>query len=162
MIEQFKLGFKYEVEALIDGRWETIHEENLVPTEGMNYMLSTILKATTPIPVFYVSLFEGNYNPTIAITAAAYVAAATECVAYNELTRPIWTGGAVANGAVDNFATPAEFNFAVPKTIYGAALVSSPVKADGSGTILSIVRFASPRVNPDLLRVKAGIALLNS
>lgn len=162
MQEKIKFGFVFEVEALIDGQWQKTEDHNLVPTEGMNYILNTILKGGTPIPTYYVALYEGNFTPTQSTTAATFVAAATECVAYTEAARPTWVGGSVVSGAVDNNATPAEFTFAVDKTIYGAALLSSSVKGNGSGTLLSIVRFTSPRVNPEVLRVKAGIALLNS
>lgn len=159
---KLKLGFIWDVESKHSDEIVVESVKNLVPVEGMNHILEAILKSGATQPNWYIALFEGNYTPTATITAATFTVAATECVAYAETARVAWVPGAVANGTVDNSAAPAMFTFAADKTIYGAALISESTKGGGIGVILSIVRFSSPRINPESLSVKAGLALINT
>ncbi|MNY75553.1 hypothetical protein D3C86_2148590 [compost metagenome] len=64
------------------------------------------------------------------------------------------------NGAVDNSANKAEFLFNAPKVIRGVFLVSASPKGANTGTLISVVRFLSPK-NVDAgstLRVVGGFA----
>lgn len=159
---KIQVGFKWDIGAYSNGKWEWEPICNLVPIEGMNHILNVVVKLGSQTPNWYVALFEGDYTPTNAITGASFAATATECVAYSETTRQLWSSSAVSGGATDNIALPAAFTFASNKTIYGAALIGDNVKGGIIGPILSIVRFSSPKINPELLNVKAGIALINS
>lgn len=158
---ELQLGFVWDIESIHDGQLIDERVTNLVPIEGMNHILDVVFKSGTQRPNWYIALFEGDYTPTPAITAANFPSTATECVAYAETARVAWTPGTVSAGALDNIAAPAQFTFPADKTIYGAALVSDSTKGGGIGTIISIVRFSSPRINPETLSVRAGIALLN-
>lgn len=130
----------------------------MVPTEGLNHMLSVTLKNGTPVPQWYVGLFKGDYTPDATVTAATLPALATECTSYSEATRVPLTLGAVSGGAASNASNLAEFTFAAAETVYGAFIASAPAKGAATGTLLSVVRFPSPRVMGagSVLRVFAG------
>ena len=160
--EKLPVRFKYLVEVIRAGvviDSETV--DNIVPTEGLNHILNTVLKGGTPIAAWYVGLFEGNYTPVAGLTAATITGAATECTAYAESTRVAWTGGTVASGAVDNTASKAEFSINAAKTVYGGFLISASAKSATTGTLISAVRFATAKVleSGDVLRITAGLTL---
>ena len=132
----------------------------MVPIEGLNHMLGVTIKNGTPVPQWYIGLFEGDYTPDPSVTAATLPALATECTAYSETTRVPLVTGAVSGGATSNANNIAEFTFPVAKTVYGAFIASAPAKGATSGIVLSAVRFPSPRVMGagSVLRVFAGPA----
>lgn len=127
-------------------------DSNLLPTEGLNHLLDVALVAATPNTVWYLALFSGSYTVVAGLTAATFTSAATEITSntegYSETTRPTWTPGVVASGAVDNTAAKADFTIATATsvTIRGAALLSSNVKGGTSGKIMSAARFSSDRI----------------
>lgn len=162
MNEQAQAGFTYLVEVLKDGvvvDSEICH--NLLPTEGANHMVGVTFKGQTPVSQWYVGLYEGNFTPNVGDVAATLPALATECTSYSGATRVAFTPGAVAAGAVDNTAARAEFTFTAAKTVYGGFISSAPAKGATTGVLVSLVRFASPRVMDvdSILRVTAGFTL---
>ena len=163
MNEQLQAGFAYTVEVLDAGGnvIETSVDHNLMPDEGIAYMLGTALKQGAPAPAWYVGLFSGAYTPTAGVTAATIATAASECTAYSADTRLPFALGAVTGGAVDNAASKAEFTFTSDVTIYGGFIVSAAAKNSTSGTLISVVRFASPKALSagGVLRVTAGIVM---
>lgn len=162
MNEDIKAGFEYLVELVKDGvvtDREVTH--NLLPTEGINYMMNVALRNGAQTATWYVGIFEGNYTPLATDTAAAFIAAATETTTYSEATRPEWVEGTVVTGAVSNTASKAEFTSTADKTVYGGFLISSPTKGASGGTLLSVVRFSSPKTfeTGSVLRVTAGFTM---
>jgi hypothetical protein len=162
MNEQLKAGFKYLIETVKDGvviDSEVAH--NLLPVEGINYLVTAGMKGGTQITTFYIGLFEGNYVPQAADTAAGFPGLATECTTYDEITRPEWAEGSVVSGAVNNTTSRAEFTSNALKTIYGGFMSSNPTKGAASGVLLSVVRFSSPKTfEPGtVLRVTAGFTM---
>jgi hypothetical protein len=154
-----RMGFTYTVEHIRGGvviDRETVH--NLMPTQGLNLVQSILFKATAVPATWYIGLFEGNYTPLAADTAATFVASATECTAYDEATRVAFVPGTVSAGALDNAASRAEFTFNATKTVYGGFISSISTKSSTSGSLLSAVKFASPKslTSGDVLRVTAG------
>src|SRR3972149_5905604 len=97
---------------------------NLIPTEGLNYMLGTALTGVAQSSTWYVALFEGNYTPVGTVTAATFPSAATECTAYTEASRVTWTPGSISAGSVSNTASKAVFTMNATKTVYGIAQTS--------------------------------------
>lgn len=159
-------GFTYTVEVVdrngnVSQR-ETVH--NLIPGEGLDHMMSVVFKGTAQVPTWFIALFEGNYTPVPTLTAATFPAAATECTAYTPTQRVEFVEGSVANGAVDNSASRAEFTFTSAKTIYGGVITSSAAKGSTTGVLISAVRFASPKVLDvgSTLRVIAGNSLVSA
>jgi hypothetical protein len=162
MNEHASAGFEYLVEVIRDGvviESEVVH--NLLPVEGINYLLSAGLKGGSQIPTWYIGLFEGNYAPVSGDTAATFPGLATECTTYAEAARVEWNEGSVVSGTVNNSANRAEFTSNALRTIYGGFIASAPAKGATSGTLLSVVRFSSPKTfEPDsVLRVTAGFTM---
>jgi hypothetical protein len=118
---------------------------NLIPTEGLNHVLSVVVAGGTQVNPWYYALFEGNYTPTSALTANNFALTATECTAYDEATRVAFVDGTPSGGVVDNSANRAVFTMNATKTVYGAALLSVAAKSSGSGTLLAAARFPSAR-----------------
>jgi hypothetical protein len=158
-------GFEYLVEVVKDGR--VVDSErvcNLMPSEGITYMLNTTFKGGAQVTGWYVGLYEGNYTPSSSDTAAALPALATECTAYAETARVQWVSGAVSSGTLDNVSSRAEFTFNATKTVYGGFITSSATKGSTSGVLSSVVRFASPKSldSGSVLRVTAGFTLASA
>ena len=155
-------GFTYLWEVVKNGEViDSWIDHNLMPTEGANHMLESALANGTRYTAWYLALYEGNYTPTIADTAATLPAAAVECTAYSGSTRKTWTPGSAAAGVVDNSASRAEFTFTSAKTVYGGFLTSASAKSATTGALMSVVKFTTPRVLDidSVLRVTAGINL---
>jgi hypothetical protein len=161
-MSQIRTGFRYTFDFIKDGRVvdsETI--DNLMPTEGLNYMITAGMKGGSQIATWYVGLYEGNYTPVAGDTAATFPGLATECTTYDEAARLEWVEGSVASGAVSNSASRAEFTSNALKTIYGGFLSSSATKGSTAGTLLSVVRFSSPKTFEvgTIVRVTAGFTM---
>lgn len=162
LIERQKAGFTYTIEVERNGvviNRETVH--NLMPTEGLNYLLGAAFKGAAQASNWYIAPYEGNYTPNGSETAATVAALTTECTAYDEATRVAFVSGAVSSGSIDNSASRAEFTINATKTIRGGYLISGAAKGATSGVLASIVRFASPKSleDGDIFRVLAGNAL---
>lgn len=173
-----KAGFKYNVEHLrrielvgydgptkmVDGIeyviLSTEEVSNLIPTEGLNYMLGTALTGVTQSTTWYIALFEGNYTPVAGVTAATFPADATECTAYTEAARVTWTPGAISAGSVSNTASKAVFTINATKTVYGIAQTSVSTKSATTGTLMSVARFSVAKsvVATDVLNVTSTIS----
>lgn len=155
-------GFTYHCELLHpDGGLVTFDVHNLMPQDGMNHVLNTVFKSGTQVPSWFMGLYEGNYTPVPTDTAATFPAQAIETTAYATATRPQWVPGTVTNGVVDNAAVRTEFDFSTDKTVYGGFISSSAVKGGSTGTLISAVRFPTPRVITagSTLRITAGFIL---
>lgn len=156
-------GFTYLVEVVgEDGvvrEAEVVH--NIMPLEGLNHTINAVLKGGTQITTWYVGIYEGNYTPVPGDNASTFPTSSTECTAYAESVRQTLTLGSVAGGAVDNTASKAAFTMNAAKTVYGGFISSASAKSATSGTLLSAVRFSSPKVltATDVLRVTAGFTL---
>ena len=124
---------------------------NLLPTQGLNYLLETSLRNGAAHTQWYLAIFSGAYTPVSGVTAATFTSSATEITSasegYTETTRRPWTSVAASGGVTDNVADRAAFTIASANeiTIRGAALLSDPVKGGTNGVLMSIARFANPR-----------------
>lgn len=155
-------GFQYLIEVVKNGvviDSEVVH--NLLPEEGIAHILSAALKGGTQVSTWYIGLFEGNYTPVPTDTAATFPGAATECTAYAEAARQEWVEGSIVSGTLNNSASRAEFTSNANKTVYGGFVSSNPTKGATSGTLLSVVRFSSPKTfdSGSVLRVTAGFTM---
>lgn len=163
MNESIKAGFTYVVDVLdaAGNLVESSTDHNLMPDEGIAHVINAILKQGSTVNTWYVGLFEGNYTPTGGETAATFPVAATECSAYAESTRVPYAPGTPASGTVSNGTTKAEFTMSSDKIVYGGFISSAAAKGSTSGTLISVVRFSSPKSLSagSVLRVTAGFAL---
>ncbi len=178
-----KAGFKYNIEHLrsvqlmhemgmsidglerrnVDGVDSVVLSvedvSNLIPTEGLNYLLGAGLTGVAQLSSWFIALFEGNYTPAPGITAATFPVDATESTAYDEATRVAWVPGAIAAGSVSNTASKAVFTMNATKTIYGIAQTSASAKGATTGVLVSVARFASAKsvVATDVLNVTSTL-----
>jgi hypothetical protein len=124
----------------------SVTDHNLVTNEGLDHIISTVLKGGAQTSTWYIGLFKGNYTPAAGDTAANIVANSTEAqTEYDESARPALTLGAVTSQSVDNSASKAIFTLNATVTIYGAFLISVSTKGSTTGTLLSASRFAAKR-----------------
>ena len=124
---------------------------NLLPTQGLNYLLETSLRNGAQQTQWYLAIFSGAYTPVAGVTASTFTSSATEITSasegYTETTRRPWTSVAASGGVTDNVADRAAFTIASANevTIRGAALLSDPVKGGTNGVLMSIARFTNAR-----------------
>jgi hypothetical protein len=140
---------------------ERSEHKNLVPTEGLNYMLNASFRGGAAPSAWYVGLFEGDYTPVATVTAATLPSAATETTTYSSATRVAWTIVDATAGSLTNAASRAEFTSTATRTLYGGFISSASGKGSTGGVLASVVRFASPQVftTGNVLRITAGIIL---
>lgn len=123
--------------------------KNIVVNEGLNHALSVLLAGGTQVNPWHVGLFEGNYTPVAADTAANITANSTECTAYDEATRQVYNEAAPSGQSVTNSANKATFTMNATKTVYGAFIASASAKSATSGTLLAASRFSASRAVVD-------------
>ena len=151
MQQKLKVGGIFRFQHIRDGKvideWQ---EKNIVPDEGLAYILGTSLDgATTPVEAgWFVGLFSGNYTPLNTDTAANISANSSETTtAYSEANRVDWVQAGVTANLIGNSASVAVFTFVDPSTnVYGGFLVSSNVKGGTAGVLAAASRFDTLRV----------------
>lgn len=141
-------GFVFQDEILLPSGELIIGEpiHNKTPQQGVDFLAGLLMGNETPISSWYVFIFEGNYVPTGDETAADIPSTIGECTAYVAAARPLFSHSYDGVSTIDNLADKAKFVMTADKTINGAGIVSSSVKAGGGGVLISLVRYDSPRV----------------
>lgn len=164
-IHKGRPGFVYYFECVSPSGevlWRT-RQENLLPTEGILYLMNAGLNLGAQFGNWYVGLYEGNYAPVATDTMATFVASSTEITtAYSEAARPLLVDDAIVNGLFANTTTNAVFTFTATKTVRGGFISSGSVKGGTTGVLLSAVLSSSPKtVNAgESLRVVTGLSLI--
>ena len=139
-------GYLHDVNGL-----DEQFDPNLLPDEGLVYLLSVGLANGTKLAAWYLSIYSGNYTPLAGLTAASYPATASEITSntegYTESTRPVWTPTAPTTPLVDNLANKAAFTIATASslTVNGAALLSEATKGAVTGKLISATKFGTAR-----------------
>jgi len=139
-------GYLHDVNGL-DERFD----KNLLPDEGLIYLLSVGLNNGTKLATWYLSLYAANYTPLAGLTAASYPATASEITSntegYTEATRPVWTPTPPTTPLIDNLANKASFTIATASslTVSGAALLSEATKGAVTGKLISATKFSAAR-----------------
>lgn len=132
---------------------------NIVTDEGCTDVLKRYFATSAQINSWYMWMFENNVSPAAGATYAS--SGLTECSAYDEATRPVFTPGAPAAKSTSNSAAKGSFTINATKTLYGAALVgggSAPATKNDTasgGVLYCAGTFGSPRsvVATDVVRV---------
>ncbi len=145
-------------------------DKNLLPNEGLMYLLSVGLNNGTKLASWYLSIYAANYTPNATLTAASYPATASEITSssegYTETTRPLWTPTAPTTPLIDNLANKAAFTIATASslTVNGAALHSEPTKGAVTGKIVSATKFGVARIlyNTDVFNLAYRVELSSS
>ena len=123
-------------------------DPNIIPTEGLQYIIGAALGGVTPSTGFYLAPFSGNVTPTSALTAATFSTTLTEFIQYTVTSRLQWVAGAPVSGAISNSASPAAFTMATGvanQTLYGAGLLTSSVQNGTTGSCVAATLFSFPR-----------------
>jgi hypothetical protein len=126
---------------------------NMIPDEGLIYLLGVGVAATTPITSWYMALYSAAYTPTNTLTAANFAGTASEITSasegYDETNRVLWVPNAIdeVNVEVTNTTVPAAFTISTATTlaVNGAALLSVATKGSTSGDLVSAGRFPATR-----------------
>jgi len=147
-------------------------DANIVVTEGLNHMLSTVLADGTKVATWYVKLFSANTTPLATWTAANFTANATEITSntegYAETTAPAYVEGTAAAGSINNTASKAAFTIysatAAAISVWGAALSSSSTKGGTTGTLMSASKFSAVRTlySTDVFNVGYTLSLTST
>lgn len=167
-------GFKYHAEILDrDGNVMGPPDItcNIFPKESWEYVVACFMGDTGTVPTpssdWYLGLLQTGAAPDLNSTLAD-IAANFEETTYDEANRQdfVWTYDA-DTGVIGTATTNdrAEFTFTDGATIYGAFICNIQAKAtSGSGIILSIAEFTSPRVVSagGVLRLGAYMSLASS
>lgn len=113
--------------------------ENLVTTEGKNYLLSAGLDGGTQDTTWFVGLTDGT--PTVAAgdTLASHAGWA-EVSAYTG-NRKAWTGGTAAAGSIDNVGNEAQFSINADSTTIGGAFLAA-VDTGTAGILYAVGAFS--------------------
>lgn len=158
-------GLQYNVTITHpNGDVEDFTDFNLLPQEGVSHIAGLIRGSAAPIANWYVGVFENNYVPTSAITAADLQTIVGESVAYDETLRPTWVNTYDNVSLISNAASKAVFTFNATKRIYGAFIVSASGKGGNTGLLLSIARFTTARdlEAGSVISITAGLTLVPS
>jgi hypothetical protein len=167
--EETELGlFVPSERSLVAGRFcygkrgeELEYSDNLVVTEGLNYIVGVALKSVTQITTWFIAPFSGAVTVQATWTAANFTTNSTEVTGYASATRPAWTGGSVTAGAVNSFAAKAEIKATSTITIRGAGMLSASAKSATTGTLLGASRFGSDKVldTDEILDIGYGLTI---
>lgn len=146
----------------------TVVCDNLLTTEGCNYLLSVGIAGGTQYTTFYVAPFGANVAVADTLTAANFAATQTELTNthYSESTRVAYVESVPAAKSLNNTASPATFTAATTNVlIYGVGLLSASAKSATTGVLLSAANYTTVRTLPsvsDTLGVKYTLTLANS
>lgn len=151
-----------------EGAEAWIDTPNLLPTEGINWMLDN-LNAAGGVAA-YISLYASAISPAANWTAASYPATASEITSgsegYTEGTRQLWNAAAAASGSKDNYASPAVFTIitATSLTVNGVGMHTVSTKGATTGKLISSTRFGSARsfANTDEFDIKYRLTITSS
>ena len=160
-MEKLKPGFIWTVKEY-DQHNNLVAEEtthNLIPIEGLNYILGASFDGATQYTNLFVGLTEGNYTPVPADTMATFPTVATELTAYTSATRPALVLGAIAAGNVDNLDAITEFTGTTDgKQALGGFITTAAAKGGTTGPLLSAIKFPSPRSLNNGGRLEVAVA----
>lgn len=145
-------------------------DRNILPDEGLIYLLSVGLNNGAKLSTWYLSLYGAAYTPLPGLTAASYPATASEITSvsegYLEATRPIWLPTAPTTPLIDNLANKTAFTIATASslTVNGAALLSEATKGAVTGKLVSATKFTAARTlyNTDVFNLAYRVQLTSS
>lgn len=138
-----------------------ITDDNIVVTEGLNYLLGAALHDDPKVATWYCSLFKTNSVPVAGLVAADYDTTLDELTEYNEATRPAFVEAAPAGGIISNSANKAQFSINATVANWGAALLSDSAKESAAvgQKLLAAVKYDAVRnlQNLDILSLQYSL-----
>lgn len=166
MIEEKTIGFEWCLEVVnADGTVASRDiQQNLIPTDGLDFLLRSPFGDVSTVSRFYLGLYRGNYIPSPGAKSSDIPGNMLEFVDYAESTRPEWRRAHTGPGSLDNIGDKAEYTVTQDRTLYGAFLVSDNIKGEGNGLLLSCVRWPSPKevTTGQTIRLSGGLTYTSS
>jgi hypothetical protein len=158
MKDRVQLTNRWDVECYRGGRlqWAAHVPHNLVPTEGLNYAISNLLKGSSYTAAFYIGLVDSSPTVAASDTMSSH-GGWTEITDYTETYRQALTLGSVAGGSAHNHAASGTFGINAAATIGGAFVCTDDAVGSANGTIYAVGAFASGNQtvgSGDTLRVR--------
>lgn len=138
------VGGRFEVECFgPDGelKWKD-HFDNLVVTEGIEYLLGILLKGEVASDPWYIGLTDGTPTTDAADSLTGTHAGWSEVTAYSESTRQEFVDGAISSGEVDNSTSKASFSINADGTTIGGAFLADDSTQGSNGTLLCVGAFS--------------------
>lgn len=138
-------------------KWTEAYK-NLITTEGLNLLITRSFKTVAPDVNWFVGL-KGAGTIAAGDTMASHAGWA-EVTGYSEATRPAFTPGTVASGAVSNSASKAVFTANASVTAAGAFLTTNSAKGGASGSLYGVGNFTTSRAleSGDTLSVQVDLS----
>ena len=165
-MEEYKPGFTYTVEHIgADGVVKSVEEiHNLIPTEGLDYLLNVAFKGGSAFSSWYLGLYDNARTPVAGDTMTTLIADCGENQDYTGSGRQAITFPAVSSGSLSTVADPNVFDFTTAETIRGAFMTTSVTWGGTTGLLVSAVQFSSPKVVAagESLRVPVAFALISA
>jgi hypothetical protein len=117
---------------------------NLVVNEGLDHILSILLKGGTQSDPWYVGLTNGTPSPAAGDQLTGTHAGWTEVTAYSEGARQEFVDDALSSQSVDNSSSKASFSINSDSTTIGGAFLAdeSATGASPGGTLLCVAAFS--------------------
>ncbi len=146
-MDAIKIGGYFTFTAYdVDGTklWqEKIEAKNLVPTAGLNSVLSVYFNSGTQITTWYMGLINNAGFASIAAgdTSASH-AGWSESTDYTEAVRQTIAFGAAAGGSISSSAS-CSFTMNATVTIKGAFVISNSTKGGSTGTLFAAAAFTN-------------------
>ncbi len=115
----------------------------LVPTAGLNKLIDACFKTGLASPAWYVGIIDGASTPVVSATDT--MASHAGWVEYEDIsnsTRPAFTAGTVAAGAVDNSAARALFTISADGLVWGSFMVDEDTIGGNTQTLFDAGVFA--------------------
>lgn len=145
---------------------DTRLDHNLIVDQGINYLLNTGLGNTAAITAWYLTIFAGGVTPANNWTAANFATNSSEITSttngFTQTARQVFSPGSATADELDNSASLAAFTIATTTqlNVTGAGLLSSSIRGDTSGLLLSATRFTATRTlnNGDVFNLGYSLA----
>lgn len=140
-------------------------DKNLIPTQGLNHILTIVVANGTQVTTWYIAPFSGNVTVLATWTAANFTSNSTEFTNYDESTRVQYQEGTASSGSINNSSNKAAFTIASGGgTVWGAGMLSVSTKSATTGTLLSAAKFSSARtlVEDDVINIQYTLTLTSS
>lgn len=167
---EFKNIYRYECRDKF-GKLKWVEEiQNLVPTAGLNDVLTKYLKGSSYTAAWYVGLIHntgfgalGATDTAAKITTSAPSSPTTndwkEATSYDESVRQTLTLGTASAGSISNTASKAVFTINATLTVYGGFVISDSTKGGTSGVLFGEAAFSAARavVDDDTITVTVTI-----
>ncbi len=130
-------------ETMINGN-DLMVSPNLIPTEGLNHVLNSVLNGATQVTAWYMALYTNNVSPQASTDADNFTATMTEFTSYTG-NRQLCVFPDSTAGSIDNDASRAEFPITGSATLRGGAIISVATKSSQSGVMFACTAFDTAR-----------------